>query len=211
MDSYYVTYGEQPSIYLSKNMIPKGVAYKYFRSAEKSLLSLLEKNIVMFHDYTGENVLTNILARSISINRIDEAVAYIKGSYNPRTGYYGIGIVFKYAGECVYFSEGEWDKYDMYHIAGELAAVMKAVLYAVLLQLRKITIVYGYEGVKNLATGEWRANQPYTEEYQRIMFEAGNIMDIFLVKAEKNCGVLEYMMADKLAKNGCDVNENRIA
>ena len=42
------------------------------------------------------------------------------------------------------------------------------------------------------------------------MFEAGNIMDIFLVKAEKNCGVLEYMMADKLAKNGCDVNENRI-
>lgn len=38
----------------------------------------------------------------------------------------------------------------MQHIMGELKAVIKAVVFAILLELKKITIVYGYLGVEKL-------------------------------------------------------------
>lgn len=85
---------------------------------------------------------------------------------------YGLGIVFQYVGGCVSFSEEGKDIYGMQHITGELATVLKTVAYAELQELKTLIIVYGYEGVEKLATGEWFANQPYNEEYQRMMVEA---------------------------------------
>ena len=201
----YATYGNHPALYPCRKDIPEEMDYKRFRNIEKAMFSLYDRGYVMYHDWTGLQSVQNVIDRQIGINSVNEAVAYINGSYNIHTGQYGIGIVFVYAGETVEFAEGDDEVYEMNHITGELKAALKAVTYAVLLGLRKITIVYGYVGVEKLANGEWYGNQPFTEEYRMEMYEASTLLDICFVKAGKGSGLLGYEKADILAKKGCGV------
>ncbi len=197
-NNFYVTYGTQPGIYIDKERIEQDVPFEKFGTYRSAQFFMMDKEMVMYHDYTNQGF------RYIrGIDNVYDSIAYIDGSYNKESDCYGLGIVFQYSHGIEEFSEGDSDsRFGMRHITGQLMAAIKAVTYAVLVGCKSITLVYDYIGVEKFATGEWRANQPWTEEYQMAMAEAALVININFVKVNKNSGIIGYDRADMLAKRG---------
>lgn len=169
----YAAYGEHPALYVTEGEIPSGIERAKFKDCKKAILSMNNHQIMFFHDYTGISELQEISMHNIVLEKRDSAVAYIKGSYNQNTNCYGYGMVFISAGGVEEYSGKNYDKYGMRFISGEFEAAEMAVIRAMCLGIKKLTIISDYIGVEKIATGEWSGNQPGTEAYQKVMEDAG--------------------------------------
>lgn len=132
-----------------------------------------------------------------------EAVAYVDGSYNVKTGEYAFGAAFIVGDKLYTFSH----KYDdaqlaaMHNVAGEIAGAQFAMRYAVQLGLRSLEIIYDYAGIEQWAIGGWKTNRAATKEYAQLYRKLSGQIQIKFKKVKGHSGDLYNDMADRLAKN----------
>lgn len=134
-------------------------------------------------------------------------IAYIDGSYDPRTGVYGYGcIVILPNGEMkkLYGAGNNSDASTLRNITGELLASMHAVAYARKLGYDSIEVRYDYQGIESWATGEWKANNWYTQTYADTISEYMKALKVRFTKVAAHTGEQYNELVDGLAKYAVD-------
>lgn len=131
----------------------------------------------------------------------DEAVAYVDGSYNKATKEYSCGIVFLFNNEIKTYAEKGCVNADMRNVAGEIWAAENAMIMALELGVKSLTIVHDYQGIASWCTGEWKANNKATKAYKAYFDSIKDKITIRFVKVKGHSGNKYNDMADKLAKS----------
>ena len=134
-----------------------------------------------------------------------EAIAYVDGSYNGKTGEYGCGVVFFYAGEQFEISRkgGEKELASMHNVAGEILGSELAMQEAVRRGVGKLTIFHDYQGIASWCLGEWKANKEGTIAYKRYYDSLKGQIDISFRKVKGHSGDVWNDRADELARAAC--------
>lgn len=137
----------------------------------------------------------------------DTAVAYVDGSFNPKTKIFSCGVVLLLKdGEktfCESFDDPELAA--MRNVAGEIKGAMKAVSLCIELGFKKVYIFYDYAGIEKWCTGEWKTNKTGTMEYKAFCDEAKTKIDMEFRKVKGHSGDKYNDMADELAKKAAGV------
>ena len=131
----------------------------------------------------------------------DEAVAYVDGSYNKATKEYSCGIVFLFNNEIKTYAEKGRVNADMRNVAGEIWAAENAMIMALELGVKSLTIVHDYQGIASWCTGEWKANNKATKTYKAYFDSIKDKITIRFVKVKGHSGNKYNDMADELAKS----------
>ena len=129
---------------------------------------------------------------------------YVDGSYDAKSGMASSGIVYVKDDVVIDIGSGRIDPEkgnNMRQVTGELYAVLQAVINSYIEGETKIVIFYDYEGVCSHATGEWKANSPFAEKYQKSIKSYAKIMDITFVKVDSHTGDLYNEIADDVCKS----------
>ena len=126
---------------------------------------------------------------------------YVDGSYLDESIGYGV-VILKDSKVEEELSGGVEDKnfLNKNQVGGELYAVYQAIEWCQKNQIKEVSIIYDYEGIKKWATGEWKAKNRTTQAYQQNA-EDWN-MDITWKKVKGHSGEYWNEKADKLAKDG---------
>src|ERR1700754_3142482 len=126
---------------------------------------------------------------------------YVDGSYlNSATGY---GVVILKDGAVVAEQCGPVPSTEVNgtrQVAGELRAVEAGLVWCQQNSISEIEIFYDYYGVEKWATGAWKANQPLTQAYGRLVRQSG--VRIKWRKVAAHTGDRWNDRADALAKKG---------
>src|SRR5689334_22969733 len=126
---------------------------------------------------------------------------YVDGSYiNGATGY---GMVILKDGAVVAEHCGPVkaaEANSTRQVAGELRAVEEGLAWCQRNEINEIEIFYDYYGVEKWATGAWKANQPMTQAYGRLVRESR--IQIRWRKVAAHTGNRWNDRADALAKQG---------
>lgn len=131
----------------------------------------------------------------------DEAVAYVDGSYNKATKEYSCGVVLLFNNEIKTYTEKGWVNASMRNVAGEILAAENAMIMALELGVKSLTIVHDYQGIASWCTGEWKANQKATQDYKAYFDAIKDRITIRFVKVKGHSGNKYNDMADELAKS----------
>lgn len=198
MKYYAVRKGRKPGIYTSwpecQQMISgfSGSEYKSFSSlkdAEAFMNSDSAKQLDAFSE-TPSSTANNF-------------VAWVDGSFNQNTGEYGSGIVLvtpegNHEGN---FKGAVPDFVSARNVAGEILAAVYAIEGAMKLGLPHLTIVHDYVGIRNWATGDWKANSPIARYYIEYLKGIKGRIKLDFVKVDAHTGVELNERADALAKS----------
>ncbi len=197
---YVVKKGKTPGIYFSwddcKAQVDgfAGAEYKGFvtlREAEEYLGG--EMSAV-----NGENT-----ASPLTELAAGEAVAYVDGSYNVKTGEYSCGIVFFFGGEELHLSrKGESEELaEMRNVAGEILGAEIAMKEAVKRGAEKLIIYHDYQGISSWCLGEWKTNKEGTKAYKAFFDSLQGTLDVSFRKVKGHSGDKWNDLADELAKS----------
>ncbi len=132
-----------------------------------------------------------------------EAVVYVDGSYNVKTGEYSFGAVLIINGAMYGFSHryNDEDAAKMRNVAGEIAGAEFALKYAQQMGIGSIEIFYDYQGIASWALGEWKANLEATQRYAQLYRKISEQVYVKFTKEKGHSGDLYNDMADRIAKN----------
>jgi ribonuclease HI len=126
---------------------------------------------------------------------------YVDGSHiNGATGY---GVVILKDGAVVAERCGPVEAAEVNgtrQVAGELRAVEEGLAWCRQNNVGEIEIFYDYYGVEKWATGAWKANQPMTQAYGRLVRQSG--VRVGWRKVAAHTGNRWNDRADALAKQG---------
>ena len=136
-----------------------------------------------------------------------EAVAYIDGSYDVRTGAYSFGGVLIYNNtEKKFYKKYEDDEYkDMRNVAGEIKGAGYIIQYCINNGIKELDIYFDYLGIEKWYTGEWKANSPIAKVYQEFANSAKNKIKVNFYKVKSHTNDYYNDMADKLAKDALGI------
>lgn len=161
-----------------------------------------------YKKFTSKAQAEAYLAQSLGANAETRDLAiYIDGSYNKNTGHYGYGgLILKPDGQKeTFFGQGSTDVRKMRNVAGELAAAMRAVAYAKKEGYAVFNLYYDYEGIEKWVTGEWRAKNQWTQQYQAFMQSHLPVLKINFIKVKAHSNHRYNDEADQLAKRGAGI------
>lgn len=133
-------------------------------------------------------------------NRFD---AYVDGSFDGTN--YGWGFAIYYNGQLIHSDCGvgtNADAVSLRNVAGELAATLRAVRWAVK-NNRQIVIHHDYVGISAWVNGEWKAKNDLTQKYVAYMNKYRNVFTFNKVKGHS--GNLGNNTADKLARKALGI------
>lgn len=136
-----------------------------------------------------------------------EAIAYVDGSYNESQKRFGYGVVILWNG-CETKLKGSSKDIlfsGMKNVAGEIMAAEKAIEFCLDNNIKSVTIVHDYEGIKKWCTGEWKTKKYGTAAYVRCYQYASQKICIKFKKVKGHSGDKYNDIADKLAKEGCNI------
>ncbi len=141
--------------------------------------------------------------------------AYVDGSFNEVSGKYSYGVVIVKNDVIVHIEKGaarDDSEKALRQIAGELAASVNAVEYAVRHGERKLAIIHDYEGIFHHATGSWERKDKSSKEYYETMnkYLESEDIDIIFVKVDSHTGDLFNEIADEEAKIAAGLKLNNI-
>lgn len=125
---------------------------------------------------------------------------YVDGSY--KDGRYGWGFAVYSGGELIHKDCGSGDDKEaasIRNVAGELAAAMRATLWAHK-NKKKIIINYDYIGIEAWVINEWKCKNPMTIAYKEFMNKYKSVYKFRKVKAHSSD--MGNDLADKLARQG---------
>ena len=133
----------------------------------------------------------------------DHLDAYVDGSFSGSN--YGWGFAIYNGNELIHSDCGTGtnaDAVSMRNVAGELAATLRAVQWAVK-NNRKIVIHHDYIGISAWVTGEWKTKNELTQKYAAYMNRYSNSFTFNKVKGHS--GNVGNNVADKLARKALGI------
>lgn len=197
---YAVRVGKTPGIYLTwddcKHMVDgyPGAKYKSFPSIAEAEAFLEGINYSQSVNGTKES--------NSADNMMDEAYAFVDGSYNDVTKVYGYGGFLVANGEkyLLQGADSEEEMASMRNVAGEICGCMAAVEKAIEIGLSSVNVYYDYSGIEMWATGAWKRNKTGTIAYYEYMQSVRNKIQVRFVKVKGHSGIDGNEEADRLAK-----------
>ena len=98
------------------------------------------------------------------------------------------------------------------NIAGEIEGVKLALKYALKNGYKHVTIYHDYAGLAQWATGNWKANQPYTKAYAEAVKTISKSVKIDFIKVKGHSGNTFNNSADGLASQAIKeyIGENKL-
>lgn len=137
--------------------------------------------------------------------------AYIDGSYDNNLKKYSYGIIIFYNGKKYEFSSSGSDEelVELRNVAGELLAAINAMKFALEKGVRESNIYYDYQGIEMWATGEWKANLPFTKRYSEFSKMVMSKLKINFIKIKSHSGNRYNDEVDLLAKKALHDNGNK--
>lgn len=133
----------------------------------------------------------------------DTCLAYVDGSYNPKTASYSCGVLILKNDEIIdkiSKKGGDTEAASMRNVAGEILGAELAIQYALAHEYKSFVIFHDYTGISEWANGDWRANNRYTKKYAAYVAEARKTCDITFIHVKGHSGDKYNDMADALAK-----------
>lgn len=217
---YAVKIGRTPGIYPTwedcRSQINgfSGAVYKGFFTLQEAEVFLQAAGEEFSQEAGAPNVQTTSMDQEISaegnngmipVTAEGEAVAYVDGSYNVKTGEYGCGVVFFYAGEQIEISQKGEEKElaSMRNVAGEILGSQLAMQEAVRRGAGKLTIYHDYQGIASWCLGEWKTNKEGTIAYKRYYDSLRDQIRISFRKVKGHSGDVWNDRADELARAAC--------
>ena len=133
--------------------------------------------------------------------------AYVDGSFNAEKQIYGSGAVILIDGVLVSELKKTGNSemlVSMRNVAGEIAASVMAMRYALDNGYEQITIFHDYEGIAKWCTGEWKTEKDGTKKYKQFFDSVKSRIKVSFVKVAAHTGVESNELADKLAKDAAE-------
>lgn len=98
------------------------------------------------------------------------------------------------------------------NIAGEIEGVKLALKYALKNGYKHVAIYHDYAGLAHWATGNWKANQPYTKAYAEAIQTISKSVKIDFIKVKGHSGNTFNNSADGLASQAIKeyISENNL-
>ena len=198
---YGVKNGRKPGVYLSWEDCKKqidgfsGAIYKKFKTKKEAQDFIAGENLILKYIKDDENI------------QKDEVIAYVDGSYNSKTKACGFGVVLLMEKEKIeYFDSVKVTGLDQYrNVTGEIFGTVYAMETAIKMGYKKIYIHYDYMGIREWALGNWKANNPLTQKYQREFKALKEKIDVEFIKVPSHEGIKYNELADRLAKKGAGI------
>lgn len=132
--------------------------------------------------------------------------AYVDGSFSSKfPNKYSWSFVIRDKDKTIFetYGLGEGDASSMRNIAGELAAAMRAVVWAKQNNC-KVFIYYDYEGIEGWVRGTWKAKNEFSKAYVAFMHKHLQYIDGFH-KLKGHTGNSGNERADTLAKRALGI------
>lgn len=138
-----------------------------------------------------------------------EAVAYVDGSYDKKSGDFSYGVVFMYQGREERFNQRIQDKElaAMHNVAGEIKGSEAAMDYALQRGIKALRIYHDYEGIAKWCTGEWKTNREGTRAYRAYYEGIKSRLQVTFVKVKGHSGDTYNDIADQLAKQALGIGK----
>lgn len=191
---YAVKKGKNPGVYLTWEECNNQV--KGYKNA-------------IFKKFSTEKEAYNFLEDKEEILEINEdiAIAYVDGSYNPKTKEFGYGIIFIDGSERVLKKEKFDTKgvSDQRNVAGEVYGSVFAIKEAIERNKKEIIIYHDYAGISAWAKGEWKTNIELTQRYKLFIDGVKEKIKINFVKVKAHSNDELNDLADKLAKEAVGI------
>lgn len=136
-----------------------------------------------------------------------DAIFYVDGSYDIRSGSFSYGIVvLKDDNEILLNKKYEnSDLSSMRNVAGEIMGARSAIEYALEHGYKNIEIHFDYEGIEKWALGLWKTNKDGTIEYKKFYDGIKNEINVHFVKVKGHSGDKYNDLADRLAKDALGI------
>lgn len=134
--------------------------------------------------------------------------AYVDGSFNANKQIYGSGAVILFDGQPIaeLKKTGNSDMLvSMRNVAGEIAAAVMSMRYALENGHAHITIFHDYEGIAKWCTGEWKTEKDGTKKYKQFFDSVKNRLNVDFIKVAAHTGIEYNELADKLAKEAAEI------
>ena len=161
----------------------------------------------------AENYLKDNIGVAKDVTEVEGIYAYIDGSFDRKNGIYGSGVVIVDGDKTTEFKHaGNKEEYaELHNVAGEIEAAKFVMWYAVNNKIPEITIFYDYQGIESWATGEWKANLAYTQEYREYARKVFKYVNVNFIKVKAHTGIELNERVDFLAKESIkEFLKNRI-
>lgn len=138
--------------------------------------------------------------------------AFVDGSFNPEKKMYGCGgfLIDQIGKKHIIQDHGsDPELVKMRNVAGELLGAKTAIMLALELGMKKLTIFHDYDGVGNWPTGKWKAKNKNTKNYVEFVTAAISAgLKIYFKHVKGHAGILENEEADQLAKESVGLLKN---
>lgn len=180
-----------------------GAEFKSFKSEDEANaylygMGVVKKNVQGFTGYLEKSYKNDLRLRE------DQCVAYVDGSYDMRTRYFGYGCLLLTSDKEYQMAGCDNINYlaSMHNISGELLGAMVAIDKAIKLGKSSITIYHDLEGTERWANRRWHRNKRGTQQYEAYITRARQHIDINFVWIKGHSGITYNEVADDLAKRG---------
>lgn len=130
---------------------------------------------------------------------------YVDGSFNKQYSMYGWAFVVYQKEQEIFADSGVGENREaaaMHNVAGELAAVMRAITWAEAKERKPVILHHDYMGIAAWATGAWKAKNKFTQAYTNFIMP--KLQWISFNKVKGHSGVTGNEAADKLAAAAID-------
>lgn len=155
----------------------------------------------------------NVKLSGLSMTQVNEPegdYAFVDGSFNADTDIYGYGGFLSAKG-VKYPISGSGCKPGlarMRNAAGEIEGTLAAAHMALELKLKRLTILYDYEGIEAWVNGGWKCRKEETAAYRDEMQEIiAKGLAIRFVKVKERSEILGNELADSLAKSAVGIGK----
>lgn len=129
---------------------------------------------------------------------------YVDGSYNKNTKHYGWAYTIYSGNKLLKMNYGQDNiASEIWQVAGELSATMRALEYCDSIGIKNICIYYDYSGIEMWAINKWKAKNKWTKMYQEFMLDYMQDINISFTKVKSHNNNMCNNLVDKLAKRGC--------
>jgi ribonuclease H-related protein len=141
---------------------------------------------------------------------------YVDGSFNKEIPNYAYGLVCVLNNQVIHFDKGTGknkEAISMQQIGGELLGAMKALLFAKKHGHKKVVIFHDYKGVCYHATGFWKLDNKFSEEYHHWIqkfFKENPDIEVIFCKVDAHKGDDFNELADGLAKMAVGIEPDKI-
>lgn len=200
---YAVRKGRTPGIYTSWEECEKQI--KGYSNTEYKGFTTYDAAAAYLLAYDCLNTFTNAF---LEIQKDNEAIAYVDGSYDNNTGNYSCGVVIFWKGQKYEYSKQfrRNKKSKLRNVAGELEGAMQAISFCCIHEIPKLFLYYDYEGIEKWCAGKWKTNKQETQTYRNYYLSCRDKVQVVFQKVTAHSGNKYNELADRLAKEALQSN-----